>query len=64
MKKVLSSKVLLAVLAILMVSLSIYLMAATPQQIMDTCGDQCDKHAVGSDAWFACWNGCLFAAVG
>jgi hypothetical protein len=64
MKKILSSKVLLAVLAILMVSFSLYLLAATPQQIMDTCGDQCEGHPVGGEAWFACWDGCLFAAVG
>lgn len=63
MKKIFSSKVVLAILSLCILAASIALFAATPEEILGACCKACDKYWSSPGAWLACMTGCLWGAT-
>jgi hypothetical protein len=64
MKKLLSSKVIIAILCVCILALSIGLFAMSPEEAEAKCSRYCSKKYGGSSALYeACFRGCMFGAL-
>jgi len=63
LKKKLSAAVILAVLSVLVLTASIILYAASPDEILGHCVDVCRNYIQSNDLWFACLDGCLYMSL-
>jgi len=63
LKKKLSAAVILAVLSVLVLTASIILYAASPDEILGHCVDVCKIYISHDGAWLACMNGCLYMSL-
>jgi hypothetical protein len=64
MKKLLSSKVIIAVLCVCILALSIGLFAMSPEEAEAKCSHYCAiEHGLGTAFYEACFDGCMFVLL-
>jgi hypothetical protein len=64
MKRIFKTKAIVAILSVFILTVSIYLVAASPYQILDKCNKVCEKYLdLGPTPWMICMDGCLHTHV-